>query len=186
MSDIPTNEPLEVRAGLTWQWRRDDLTADYPASVWTLTYWFKKTGSTGANFNIVATADGDAFSVNQAPSDTQGRTAGDYTWSAVVSKTGAAHEVDAGRMEVKARYDQAANLDDRSHARKVLEAIEAVLEGRATKDQEEYTIGDRSLKRTPITDLMAMRDKYRGEVFQEDQAELSRNGLGGFRAVVRL
>ena len=91
-----------------------------------------------------------------------------------------------GTLEVLPRYDQAANLDDRSHARKVLEAIEAVIEGRATKDQEEYTIGSRTLKRTPVKELLELRDKYRGEVHAEELAENARNGKQGGKLVVRL
>ena len=37
---IPTTEPTRLRAGDTWQWRREDL-SDYPATAWTLTYWFR-------------------------------------------------------------------------------------------------------------------------------------------------
>src|SRR5690554_1873719 len=122
MTDIATNEPLELRAGLTWQWRREDLAADYPASAWTLTYYFKKTGSSGANFSIAAAADGDDFEVDEAPGDTDDRTAGDYTWVALVTDGTDTFEVDRGRLKLLARYDAAANLDDRTHARKMLEA----------------------------------------------------------------
>lgn len=54
--------------------------------------------------------------------------------------------------------------DLRSHAKKVLDAIEAVLEKRATKDQESHTIAGRSLSRTPIADLLMLRDRYRAEL----------------------
>lgn len=186
-SEIPRNEPPEARAGLTWQWRREDLTADYPASAWTLKYWFKKTGATQANFSIQANADGDNFAVNVLAATTAAYTAGDYTWSAqVTGGTSEAYEIDRGRMKVLARYDAAANLDDRSHARQALEAIEAVLLNRATLDQQEYSIGNRMLKRMPAADLLKFRDYYRGQVATEDMAERARNGQGGNRLVVKL
>lgn len=185
-SDIPRNEPPEARAGLTWQWRREDLSA-YPASSWTLKYWFKKTGSSGANFSITATADGTSHAVNVAAATTAAFTAGDYTWSAqVTGGSSEAYEVDRGTFKLLPRYDAASNVDDRTHARKVLDAIEAVLEGRATQDQQEYTIGNRSLKRTPIADLILLRDKYRGELATQEMTERARNGQGGNRLVVRL
>lgn len=186
MTDIATNEPFELRAGVRWQWRREDLAADFPATTWTLTYWFKKTGATGANFSIVATADGSAFAVDVAAATTAGYTAGDYTWAAIATAGSDVQEVDSGRLKVLPKYNAAANLDDRSQARQVLEAIEAVILGRASKDQEEYTIGQRSLKRTPLEDLMKLRDKYRAEVYAEDLKERAANGLGGGTLVARL
>jgi hypothetical protein len=46
----------------------------------------------------------------------------------------------------------------------VLDAIEAVIENRATLDQQEYTIGSRHLKRMTAAELIEFRDKYRGLV----------------------
>jgi hypothetical protein len=58
--------------------------------------------------------------------------------------------------------------DNRSHAKKVLDAIEAVLEGRATRQDQSYSIAGRTLALTPIPDLMKLRavykDEYEGEV----------------------
>ncbi|HUO43549.1 MAG TPA: hypothetical protein VMT94_01395, partial [Burkholderiales bacterium] len=69
-SEIPRNEPPEARAGLTWQWRREDLSDDYPASSWTLKYWFKQTGANGGKFSIQANADGDNFAILVAATTT--------------------------------------------------------------------------------------------------------------------
>jgi hypothetical protein len=184
-ASIPTTEPEELRVGLTWQWRREDL-ADYPASTWTLTYWFKQQASSGAKFSIVASADGDAYSISVAAATTAGYTADDYTWVAVVTSGTEAFEVDHGTAKILPKYNADAALDDRSHAKKVLEAIEAVIEGRASKDQEEYTIGNRSLKRTPLEDLMKLRNQYKAEVFREQLEENARNGKQGSKLVVRL
>jgi len=70
-----------------------------------------------------------------------------------------------------------------THARRVLTAIEAVIEGRASKDQEEYTIGTRSLKRTPIKDLLVLRDAYKAEVAHEDAQYRLAQGLPNPRKV---
>ena len=59
--NIAMHEPTKLRAGATWQWRRDDLSGDYPAGVWTLTYYCKGVDDA---FNITAVADGTNFSVS--------------------------------------------------------------------------------------------------------------------------
>ena len=67
----------------------------------------------------------------------------------------------------------AAGHDARSHVQRVLDAIEAVLEKRATLDQEQYRINNRELRRTPIADLLKLRDRYRMEL---QRAKAARNG----------
>jgi len=181
---VPTTEPLQHRAGITWQWTRD--LADYPASTWTLTYWFKQLAASGAKFSIAASDDGDRYAVTVAAATTGAYTAGDYSWVAVVTSGSEVHEVDQGTLTILPKYNADAALDDRSHARVVLAAIEAVIANRATLDQQEYTIGSRSLKRMTVDELMTFRDKYRAEVYAEEQGEAARNGQSTGRVVVRL
>lgn len=183
-AQVPTNEPLELRAGTTWVWTRS--LSDYPASTWTLKYWFKKRGSSGANFSIQATADGDTHSVSVSATTTAAYTAGTYDWVAQVSSGGEVYDVDRGSLVLQPRYDQAANLDDRTHAQKMLDAIEALLENRSTLDQQEYTINNRSLKRLTVEELMKWRDYYRAQVFAAKSNERRRNGYGGGRIVGKL
>lgn len=171
---IPTSEPAELRAGLTWVWKKS--LSDYPATTWTLTYWFKQMGVSGTNFSVVASADGMDYSVTVTAATTANYTADDYSWVAVASSGTESYEVDRGTLKVLPKYNAVAALDDRSHARKVLEAIEAVIENRATKDQEEYSFSNRSLKRTPLPDLIKLRDKYRAEVYAEEASERAANG----------
>lgn len=187
-ASIATKEPLELRAGLTWEWERQDL-VDYPAPTWTLTYWFKRQG--GADkFSIVATANGTYHHVAVAMATTDPYVADDYSWVAVVSNGTDSFEVDKGNLHLQPKYNADAALDDRSHAKKVLEAIEAVIEGRAAKDQEEYTIASsngssRSLKRTPLAELIKLRARYRSEVLAERIAA-GEQGLGTGKLVYRL
>jgi hypothetical protein len=188
-SEIPRREPPEARAGLTWQWRREDLATDYPATGWTLKYYFKQMAVSGANFSITAAADGVNFAVNNAATASQGYTAGKYSWAAVVTGgTSEAYEVDRGTMVVLPRIDTATALDERTHERKVLDALETALENKAllTPDQMEYTIGNRHLKRMSYPELIAARDVYRSKVTMQEMAERARNGQGGNRVVWKL
>ncbi|MDJ0685391.1 MAG: hypothetical protein QNJ84_11870 [Alphaproteobacteria bacterium] len=181
MADVSKHEPDRVVAGDTWRWRRDDLAAEYPATDgWALTYiLLNETGK----ITFTASADGDGFLVDEAAADTVERLAGTYRWEAAVSRDGDRFRVGTGTIEVQPNFSAAETLDTRSHARKVLAAIEAVIERRATKDQEEYTIEGRSLKRTPIAELIALRDRYRREVISEKQNERTARGLGSGRLV---
>ena len=92
---------------------------------------------------------------------------------------------DGGTWEVKSNLD-ADTSDPRSHAKITLEAVEAVIEGRATKDQENYSIAGRSLSRTPVADLLSLRDYYRTEFLREQRVERRNNGTGtGARILAR-
>lgn len=173
MVDIATNEPLSETAGNTWRWTREF--EDYPASTWTLTYYFRNASD---NFDIVATASGDTHSVTVAKATTAAYAAGVYHWRAFVDDGTSRFEVDSGTLTVNPDPTVASALDMRAHAEKVLDAIEAVIENRASKDQESYSIEGRSLSRTPIADLIKLRNKYRAEVANLRRAERIANGLG--------
>lgn len=179
---IAITEPDKVRAGDTWAWTRQDL-ADYPSSAWTLKYALKNASSA---INITATADGSGYAVSVSMASTASHPPGKYRWVAWVESATERFDVDTGWIEVLPKYDTTTALDDRGHARRTLEAIEAVIEGRATLDQQEYTIGSRSLKRMLIKDLIFYRDYYRGQVFAQENAERAANGKGGAQLVVRL
>ena len=175
MASIAANEPLKLVAGDRWQWRREDLAVDYPATAWSLAYYFTNASS---SFIVNAVADGDHFAVDEAPADHAAQAPGRYTWAAYLSKIGDRVQIDMGTIDVTPNLVTAGTADQRSHAEKVVESIEAVIEGRATKDQESYSIAGRSLSRTSITDLIQLRDRYRAEVARLRKAERIAAGLG--------
>jgi hypothetical protein len=151
---------------------------DYPASAgWVLKYRLAPRVS-GSAIDITATADGDDHAVQVAASATALWIAGHYTWSAYVELLTERYTVDRGDLEIRAASaSMAAGTDGRSHARIVLDAIEATIEGRASKDQQEYTIGNRSLKRTPMADLLRLKSVYMGYVANENAADRLNAGL---------
>ena len=73
--------------------------------------------------------------------------------------------------------------DPRSHARKVLAAIEAYLEN-ADYSASRTRIADRELQNIPIAELLQLRDRYRSEVRREDAIE--RTGRAINKIQVRL
>jgi hypothetical protein len=153
---VPTIEPAEITAGDTVAWTR--TLPDYPASSgWSLSYALR---SASAMIDIAASASGSDFAVSVLPTVSKAWAPGVYDWAAFVAKGADRFQVGAGRVVIRQNLAQAAPVDGRTHAQRVLEAIEAVIEGRATRDQEEYTIGDRSLKRTPLADLVMLHKRY--------------------------
>ncbi|HWT00204.1 MAG TPA: hypothetical protein VN256_08150 [Pyrinomonadaceae bacterium] len=165
-ASISTFEPTEITAGSTLKWVKSLL--DYPASEgYVLKYYFR---GAGTGFDATATADGDDFEVNVPTATTAQMAAGTYYWQAEVSLSGEKFIVDTGEVKVKASLAATAAgdaFDGRSEAKKILDAIDAMLKGKATLDQQEYSIGNRALKRIPIPDLLSLRKHYAQLVARE-------------------
>lgn len=156
----------ELIAGDTLQFTTS--VPDYPASAgWTLTYRLvPRTSGTAISFD--ATADGDDYDIEVGASTTDDWTAGEYSWSAYVSKAGERHTVDQGTVKIQPNPSVVAAYDARSHARKTLDAIQAVIQNRATQAQKSYSIGGRSLEHTPFADLLELESVYLTRVANED------------------
>lgn len=178
MADIPALEPTTVNAGDTWRWTRS--LSDYPASAgWVLSYTLI---NAGAKITVNASASGDDHLVTVSAATTAGYTPGTYDWRARVSKAGEVFTVSEGRITVRNAY-AGSTFDARSHARKTLDNIEAVIEGRATSATLEYEIAGRRMKYIPAAELLSLRDKYRAEVAAEEAARSVAAGLPDKRRV---
>ncbi|MGE4169136.1 MAG: hypothetical protein AB7F28_00255 [Candidatus Margulisiibacteriota bacterium] len=111
---------------------------------------------------------------------------GKYWYALRVEKDGTIFQIQDGTVRIEADLASiTAPFDGRDHVRKVLDAIEAVIEGRATIDQESYTINNRQLRRTPIADLLKLRDRYKEELRRQESAKKSGGSLLGRPVYVR-
>lgn len=131
-----------------------------------------------------------AIDLPSAPDDTQHRftvtaavtstwPAGGYWFSLRATQGAEVQLIDEGQITIRPDLAQIADTyDGRSHAEKVLTAIEAVIEGRATIDQQSYQINNRSLARTPIADLLMLRTRYRDELRRANMAAKGQSLLG--------
>ena len=158
--------PKSFFQGDTVSWD-DSLSADYPATLWTLTYKFV---NAAGNIAVMADADGDDYTVNLAAAVTLTYIPGQYTWVGKVADIATGleiHTVLAGSTEVLQDITGSNSGDLRSWAAIALENVEAVIANRATVDQEAYSIQGRSLSRTPLNDLIAFRKYLQGEVAKE-------------------
>jgi len=176
-TQYPNQEPLAFIAGDRWAWKRGDL-AEYTTG-YTLSYAARREADGGEEITISATASGSDFIVEVASATTAAFPPGLYHWQAYITRTSDSERltVDSGRFEVEPNRDLA-TTDPRSHAKIVLDSIEAVIEKRATKDQESYSINGRSLTRTSIDELIKLRDSYRAKYLVEVRRERVKNGLG--------
>lgn len=168
--------PERLVAGDFWTWRADGFAAAYPDPDYRLEYQIQpRQGGTATT--IAATSDATGWRVDVAGAVTAALAPGDYTWALAavrVSDTARA-TLCTGALDVAP--DPTSGADGRSCARRLLAAIEATLEGRATKDVESYTIEGRALTRTPFEQLRATRARLLREVAAEDRAAQGRPGL---------
>ncbi len=136
--------------------------------------------------NLAAEPDGSQHVFRVPASDTSNWVAGKYWYSLRASRDGDVVEVEAGEIEIKPDLATAqAGHDGRHHVQKVLDAIEAVLERRATQDQERYRINNRELWRTPVGDLLVLRDKYKAEL-RKIKVSAGGGAAGLFNQTVRV
>jgi len=172
-------EPTTFIVGDRLAWKRTDLGTDYAPASYALQYSARLEDGGSTEITITAGESGSDYVIEVAAATTAVYTAGIYHWQAYIVRSADSERitVDSGTFEVKANRD-AATTDPRGHVKKVLDAIEAIIEKRSTKDQDSYSIQGRSLGRTPIADLILLRDRYRAEWVREQRAERIRNGLG--------
>lgn len=168
------SEPTQFTAGDTVRWTRD--LPDYrPADGWTLEYVFVADGD---RQTVTATDAGDGtHEVHITPTASANFTPGFYQWAAYVSDGSARHTINRGSVEVlRDLVGETTGHDTRSHVKRVLDALEATLEGKATDDALSMEINGRSLRRMDPGDLLAWRDRYRAEYRREQAAEDLRRG----------
>jgi len=169
-ANYPTQEPDTLVIGDRWVWRRNDLPLDYPTDTYALTYEFHEDSGGGGShkFTITATEITDSYIVEVPSATTATYATGDFHWYAFITRSSDSERVavDDGFTKIELNFADT-NADHRSHAKTVLDAIEATIEGRASQDQMSYSIAGRSLSRMSVTDLLMFRDRYRAEYNEE-------------------
>lgn len=169
--------PSDFAIGESLSWKK--TYSDYPADDgWTLNYYFR---GVGEGFDVEADAEGSSFIVTVPKTLTENMSVGRYSFQAFVAKGDEVIEVDAGEVSVfpsLSALTPSTSYDGRSQNEKILEAIDAALEGKATKDQLDYSIGDRQLRRYDINEMLKMRQTFQKLVNEEKLRERRKKGLG--------
>lgn len=171
---MSTPELRAVYAGDTITWLR--TLPDYPSPGYVLHYAFSNADGV---IKFDATAESGAHRVTVAPAVSADWRPGRYDWIAYVTNSAGLRQVVAqGAILIRANPSTTQALDGRSHARRMLDAIEAALELRATSDQLDMVravFGQRSIERSQGQTggnpaLIVARDKYKAEVAAEERA----------------
>ncbi|MBO9467055.1 hypothetical protein J7443_17560 [Tropicibacter sp. R15_0] len=168
--------PATLVAGDGWAWLDAAAFASHPPAEWSLRYVLRPL-SGGASVEIDAVAGADAYELRLSSAQSAAVPPGQFTWVALGfhGAGGDRATVATGRVEILPD-PTASTGDQRSSGERILDAIEAAIEGRASKDADSYSIEGRSISRTPMTDLLRLRDIYRLEVAQEQNP-----GSSGFQ-----
>jgi hypothetical protein len=177
--------PSQIRAGDTIQWRDvegvDNLGNAISSADYVLTYYLRtNTASEGAT--VVGSAYGTGWQFTIAAATSTGFDAGTWFWQAVATKTGSTVTMGSGQLTVLRSLSYTGSpgaVDGRSQAQQDLDAVQAAIRALVSGGVvREYTIGNRSLKKYELADLMQLESKLKAEVKREQMAELMANGLG--------
>ena len=166
-TNYPSQVPTELQLGDFWAWKRDDLSEDYPVASYSLSYEFNLIdGSTASNFTVEATESNDTYIIEV--SSTSSYTKGNYNWVSYITRTSdsARVKLEEGFVEIQDNY-ATTSASVRSHAKIVLDSIEAVIENRANIDQSSMSIAGRSLSRMSVDELLTFRARYKAEYLKE-------------------
>lgn len=175
MNDIVPNI---ITAGVSF---RACTTQPSFGDAWTLFLYLRGP----ASIDVEAARSAATYTFEADPATTAGWAPGAYAYTIRATDGVDVVEVQSGRVTIAPDIAAAGSgFDNRSHARKSLDAIEAVLEKRATMDQERYRINNRELYRTSISELLKLRDYYVSLVKREDAKTSGRRGWRQVKVVM--
>ncbi len=174
---VLTELPRRITVGDTVTW--DETLTDFPASAsWIVTYSFT---SPSAKFASAHAAVGDDHRITIVTTDLE---EGHYDYTKKLADGTSTHTLESGFIDVDPDLSaDATGVDRRSFAVITLENIEAMLQGKATKDQTSYSLNGRALSRYSIDELNEWRALLRVEVRDERQKARRKSGGKSHRNV---
>lgn len=163
---------------------------DFTPDLFTLSYHLRG----AAQLDVDATDNGDGNYLVQfvastgVDPDIAPLPAGQYFYQAYatdVSNSSDRRFVESGRVEVLVDLSTVTtSFDGRSNAEIMVAAIDAVMQKKATRDQQSYTIGQRTLVRIPPDQLLKWRDYYTGILRSEIMKKRIAAGLSPFENIL--
>ena len=176
-AESPTIEPERIVVGDFIQWRRTDLSADYPNPAYTMTYVARITGGGNTEIQLVGTNYNDDYLFSASSATSASFTAGYYHWQLEALQTSSGNRIVIDRGAFNAIVDLDVNgTDPRTHAEIMVSKIESLLSGKADADVANYSIAGRSLTKMSFDELVKVRDFYKAEFRKEQIADRIRQG----------
>ena len=154
---------------------------DYPASAgWAVSLVLQALAG-GAPVVAQGTEDSDGWLLVVTSAASAVLAAGDYRFQIAATKDGERATIEVGQIAIRPDPARAAT-DQRSAARRALDAIDAVLENRASSEDMKFTFADgRALEKVPHAELLALRQHFARIVARE-----TNKGRGPKRVLMRL
>lgn len=179
--EIFSSPPKSFVAGDTVKWKIAG--GNFPASSWTRSVILTSPdGKTRETFS--ADADGDDFIVTLKANKTRDWVPGDYEWAEVAKSGSDEKTVATGEMTINA--NPRSTPVQRTHAEKVLENLQAVIEGRAliNQDIEASNINGQEIRRMSSADLLTWFRFYKAQVLAERQKRTGKRRISRIVAQV--
>ena len=177
--------PELIYAGDTVIFDVPEFTDSIGTSVNSGTYtlnWYARTNTATEGTTVTGTTQSTGWRVTVPAGTTLGFETGLWTWQAVATYSTLQYTAGRGQFTVKgsAVYTGTPGaFDDRSRAEIDLSYVETAIRTLSQGGMvQEYTIGNRNLKRYKMPELLQLRDVLKAEVDRERRAEKIRQGLG--------
>jgi hypothetical protein len=135
-------------------------------------------------YEFDGTADGITHTFKISPTDSAGMEPGDYR--ARISVTDGTDIYSPYITRAQVIPDPTVPGNQMSHVEKVLFALNATIEGKATSDIANYSIRGRSIGRMSPSELLDWREKYMQFLQEEELAEDIANGGGAGAGIIRV
>jgi len=137
--------------------------------------WTLKASIRGySSFDITFQNDGNGgFFYKITPAESSSFNPGFYSYSVYLYNAEDKRTIESGPLEIAIDISAITDpIDTRSHAKKVIDAVESVIEGMANTDAKQMMIDGRQLTRFSHSELLRLRAKYKLEY----ESELSKSG----------
>ncbi len=182
MADVvyPSQVPDEFHAGDSFLLELSG--GDYPPPEWTASIVLS---NSSVRNTAAGTSSGSLHRIDIAPATTSNWATGSYSWQIYAEKTGYRVTLASGNIKILANIGDASQGNDvRNFPRTVADALESIIQNRATKEQlllAQQSVGDLNVNYVP--DVMAEWQKWNGYAEQLENANKVSAGMGGPRAI---
>jgi len=149
----------------------DSITLSFYHENYNPAEWTLKLSARGFNsFDITYNDDGNnGFTYTISPVESSAFAPGYYNYSLYAENLTDRTSIEVGTLKVSIDILAITDpVDIRSHAKKVLDAIESVIEGVANTDAKQMILGGRQLTRYSHKELLELRSKYKSEYELEE------------------